>query len=246
MSARPVGLVIAAVLGGLALVVGSPAPRAVAASDSGRISARLAINPETTPGHSGHVFTRVTGTAPMSLAGAQQMLTARYKIKIRFWGEDLVYDDLVLDLPPFPPRSGRVGRTDVTGERLIATARGLEYAAFLHSDGLVFDEDPEGEDEIYAGVRLLRPDGATARRRGVKPGQPAVRTGDPLGALPLGARRVQADGRGLALERHGRSLLEVVAVRAEGAQRGLGDEHVVAGQSRGGLDAGRCVHRSLR
>src|SRR5207253_3456101 len=56
--------------------------------------------------------------------------------------------------------------------------------------------------------------------------------------LAVGTRGVQADGRGLTLERHRWSLHEVVAGTAQGAQRGLGDEDVVAGQSRGGLDTG--------
>src|SRR5829696_619733 len=60
--------------------------------------------------------------------------------------------------------------------------------------------------------------------------------------LAVGAWREEADFRSLALERYGRSLLEVVAGRAQGAQRGLGDQDVVAGQSRGGLHAGCRVH----
>src|SRR5689334_8467624 len=61
--------------------------------------------------------------------------------------------------------------------------------------------------------------------------------------LPRGAGGVQADRRGLALQRQGGSRLEALPVRTEGAQRGLGDEDLVAGAPRGGLDAGGGVDR---
>jgi hypothetical protein len=86
-------------------------------------------------------------------------------------------------------------------------------------------------------------DEGTARRVRREPGRSGGCPRAPRSRRGFGARGVQADGRSLALERCGWSLLEVVAVMAEVAQRGFCDEDVVAGHSRRGLDAGCCVDR---
>lgn len=99
----------------------------------------------------------VSGIVTMSQAEAQSLINSRHKIVYRLWGDDPVSDDFLFGPNEF-------GGTEVT-----ATPQGLRFQElgfqlnrrFLNEDVSTFDN----RDEVYAGVRLLTPTGATVRSR---------------------------------------------------------------------------------
>ena len=104
----------------------------------------------------------VDGLVRMSQTDAQGLINEGYKVVVRVWGEDPLYDDLMLGpyyLTPILPGASAY---------IAATTQGLK----LHSDTAVngsrLNEDrdpgPGGiSDELYSGIRLVNRSGMTIR-----------------------------------------------------------------------------------
>lgn len=123
-------------------VSAAPAQAAV-----GTMSAKLTISHHK-PGHSN---VAVFGVVKMTRREAQIMLDRGYRVVMRLWGEDPVFDDLLIG--PYSPQFGPS-----------ATAQGLEFhRVMIGVDNRILDEDPEGFDELYVGARLVAPNGHTIR-----------------------------------------------------------------------------------
>jgi hypothetical protein len=90
-------------------------------------------------------------TDPATLTGVQRLLDRGYRIRIRVWGDDPVYNDL-----RFGP---------ATPDMYFARG-GLGYRGQWYVGNSVLDEDDsffDDHDEIFANVRLLDPNGNTIR-----------------------------------------------------------------------------------
>jgi hypothetical protein len=91
----------------------------------------------------------VFGKVRMSKAEAQTLINQGYKVQLRLWGEDTFSDDLLMG--PYPAT-------------IYATDNGLEFhKVHLGISDTLLDEDWEGRDELYVGIRLVNRSGATLR-----------------------------------------------------------------------------------
>jgi hypothetical protein len=90
-------------------------------------------------------------TSPATLQGVQQLLDRGYRIRIRVWGDDPVYNDLLFG-PATPDMYFARGGLGFRGQFLVGNS-------VLDEDDSFFDN----HDEIYANVRLLDPSGNTIR-----------------------------------------------------------------------------------
>jgi hypothetical protein len=97
-------------------------------------------------------------TTPFDVPGIRVLIDQGYRVQVRIWGDDPVYDDLL--------------RGPVTAEIYPAsdgpafTEGGIGFLAEIPVSNGVLDEDDsifDDRDEIYAGVRLLDPSGNTIR-----------------------------------------------------------------------------------
>ena len=88
------------------------------------------------------------GAVYMSPTEAQSLINQRYNIVIRLWGDDEFSDDLRLG--PYSP------------DELYAGFAGLMFKTTKQVGNSVLNED-WGDDEIYAGLRLVKPDSTTVR-----------------------------------------------------------------------------------
>ncbi len=128
----------------VAAVAASAAPAADAAV--GSMSAKLTV---------GKNYQRysvdVKGVIKMPQSEAQNMINSNYRVTWKLWGSDPVWDDFLFGPDP---------------ASLIATSQGLEYHGVRVTTGSMLDEDDswtDDRDELYAGVRLLKPNGSTLR-----------------------------------------------------------------------------------
>jgi len=102
-------------------------------------------------------------TTPDGVQAAQGLIDQGYRFQIRVWGDDSVYDDLLLG--PITPRM--LPMWDGSFER----PGGLGYVLEAPVSNSVLDEDDsilDDHDEIYAGIRLLDPSGQTIRSKETK------------------------------------------------------------------------------
>jgi len=124
--------------------VGLPAAPADAAV--GSMSAKLSV---------GKNYQRysvdVKGVIKMTQTEAQNMINSNYRVTWKLWGSDPVWDDFLFGPDP---------------ASLIATSQGLEFHGVRVTTGGMLDEDDswtDDRDELYAGVRLVKPNGSTLR-----------------------------------------------------------------------------------
>ena len=129
------------------MAVGLPAAQADAYV--GSMSANLKIAPYS--GAYGVQSVTVEGTVNMLPGEAQSLIDRRYNVVIRLWGEDGFSDDLRLG--PYSP--------DFASASIVFPG-GLYFKSQKLVGNSVLNED-WGGDEIYAGVRLLKPDSTTLR-----------------------------------------------------------------------------------
>ena len=125
------------------MAVGLPAAQADASV--GAMTATLQVNPTPLPGQQ---FVKVEGVVRMTPTEAQRMIDSRYNLVIRLWGEDGFSDDLLMG--PYNPAN------------VHADIWGLRFSTGNYVSNSVLNED-WGVDEIYAGVRLIRPDSTTLK-----------------------------------------------------------------------------------
>jgi hypothetical protein len=115
--------------------------------------AQAAVGPATgelfiTPHKPGYHNVAVEGRIRMYQGEAQQLLNSGYKVQLRLWGEDTFSDDLQL---------GPYTATAYAGQL------GIEFHKVLIGQrDSILDED-WGNDELYAGIRLVKPNGQTVR-----------------------------------------------------------------------------------
>jgi hypothetical protein len=83
----------------------------------------------------------------MTQSEAQYLINTRHNVVIRLWGEDPASDDLLLG-PDNAPDDALSG--------------GLYYSVAYKLPNSRLNED-WGEDDLYAGVRLVQPNGVTLR-----------------------------------------------------------------------------------
>jgi len=131
-----------------ALTVAAAAAAGLAAGPAnaaiGSPSGELTVGPFSPGYHNVAVF----GTAPMTRAEAQRLVNTGHRIQLRLWGDDAFSDDLL------------IGPYNAT---LVPTDKGLEFhKVLLEIDDDRLDED-WGTDELYVGMRLVKPNGSTLR-----------------------------------------------------------------------------------
>jgi hypothetical protein len=93
----------------------------------------------------------VKGLIKMTPAEAQNMVSQGYRVNWKLWGSDPVWDDFLFGPDP---------------ASIIATSQGLEYHGVRVTTGGMLDEDDswtDEHDELYAGVRLVKPNGSTVK-----------------------------------------------------------------------------------
>jgi len=104
----------------------------------------------------------VDGVVRMTQTEAQALVNSGHKVAVRVWGEDPIYDDLLIGPYVLRWRAG-------TGysEYIAATPEGLKFHLMDRVWAIALDEDsvgdPAGRDELYAGVRLVNSTGRTVR-----------------------------------------------------------------------------------
>jgi hypothetical protein len=110
----------------------------------GSPTGQLTVGPFSPGYHNVAVF----GTVPMTRAEAQSLVNSNHRIVLRLWGDDVFSDDLL------------IGPYNAT---LVPTDKGLEFhKVLLQIDDDRLNED-WGQDELYVGMRLVNPNGATIR-----------------------------------------------------------------------------------
>jgi hypothetical protein len=124
----------------------------------GAVSAKLAVK-NLSPLDDNICQLSVDGLVVMTQTEAQGLIDSGHKVVVRVWGEDPIYDDLLLGpyyLTPINPAAVQTGHISVT-------PRGLAFHKHVAVHRFKLDEDPESKDEIYVGVRLVNSDGTTIR-----------------------------------------------------------------------------------
>ena len=142
-------ILAAAIATAVVMAVGLPAAQADASV--GSMAASLKIEPSCAA--CGVQSVKVEGTVTMPPSEAQSLIDRHYNVVIRLWGEDGFSDDLRLG--PYSP--------DFASASIVFPG-GLYFKSQKLVGNSVLNED-WGGDEIYAGVRLLKPD----RRRCAQP-----------------------------------------------------------------------------
>jgi hypothetical protein len=132
-----------AVLAVAAAVMAVGFSSASADASVGSMSANLGIS----NAGNGYSNVTVTGVVKMTRSEAQGLIGQNHRIQWRLWGEDSFSDDFLYGPDP---------------AALVATSQGLQYKGQALMRTSVLNED-WGQDEVYAGVRLLRPNGSTLR-----------------------------------------------------------------------------------
>jgi hypothetical protein len=134
-----------AVMAAAAAVATVALPAASADASIGSMTANLRVYPvEGVPGYSWvHIYGRVS----MTQSEAQYLINTRHNVVIRLWGEDPASDDLLLG-PDNAPDDALSG--------------GLYYSVAYKLPNSRLNED-WGEDDLYAGVRLVQPNSVTLR-----------------------------------------------------------------------------------
>jgi hypothetical protein len=133
---------------------------ALAGAAIGPMSAKLSVTRSGDPYRPCQVS--VDGLLRMSQAEAQALIRGGRKVVVRIWGEDPIFDDLLLG----PYVLTRLDRGSASSY-IAATPDGLKL--HLHdavaSEHLNEDDypDPAMRDELYAGVRLVTLTGTTIR-----------------------------------------------------------------------------------
>lgn len=127
------------------MAVGLPAAQADASI--GKMSASLTIAPYS--GAFGVQSVKVAGYVVMTPAEAQSLIDQRYNVVIRLWGDDEFSDNLLLG--PYSP-----------DEFYAEQGVGLRFKSQKQVGNSILNED-WGDDEVYAGVRLLKPSTATLK-----------------------------------------------------------------------------------
>ena len=140
-------ILAAAVATVVVMAVGLPAAQADASV--GSMAASLKIEPSCAA--CGVQSVKVEGTVTMPPSEAQSLIDRHYNVVIRLWGEDGFSDDLRLG--PYSP--------DFASASIVFPG-GLYFKSQKLVGNSVLNED-WGGDEIYAGVRLLKPDSTTLR-----------------------------------------------------------------------------------
>ena len=125
------------------MIVGLPTAPASAAV--GSMTADLELTQ--VAGKPGYVWVRVWGNVTMSRTEAQGLINSGHDVVIRLWGEDQFSDDLLGGL--YTPTRW-------------ANHDGLRFA-LAHKTHISLLNEDWGEDELYAGVRLLYPNTQTLR-----------------------------------------------------------------------------------
>jgi hypothetical protein len=125
------------------LSVGLPATSADASV--GSMTANLRVTP--VEGQPGYQWVHVYGQVNMTRAEAQDLINRHYNVVIRLWGDDPSSDDLLMG--PYTPV--------VSAEYF-----GLHYSVAHKVPNSLLNED-WGEDDLYAGVRLVQPNTVTLR-----------------------------------------------------------------------------------
>ena len=143
-----------------AITVGlSPAP---ASASIGAVSPRLTVGHQPNDTR-GYCLVTVEGRVAMTQTEARGLVDSGHKVVVRVWGEDPVYDDLMLGaytLGPINPAALQTGYISVAAD-------GLHFHKHVVVSPFALDEDsgsdPASGDELYAGVRLVNSDGTTIR-----------------------------------------------------------------------------------
>jgi hypothetical protein len=125
------------------MTVGLPAAPADAAV--GSMKPNLRITP--VQGQPGYKWVEVWGYVPMSQTEAADLIRSGHNVIIRLWGDDPASDDLLMG--PYNPS-------------VWANYDGLRFAIASKVPNSLLNED-WGEDDIYAGVRLIQPNTLTLR-----------------------------------------------------------------------------------
>jgi hypothetical protein len=128
----------------LAAVAAAGMSAAPANAAIGSPSGQLTVGPFSPGYHNVAVF----GVAPMSRAEAQNLVNSGHRIQLRLWGQDTFSDDLL------------IGPYNAT---LVPTDKGLEFHKVLLQIGDHRLNEDWGTDELYVGMRIVRPNGSTLR-----------------------------------------------------------------------------------
>jgi hypothetical protein len=138
----PKRLLISALAAAAVAVSASPANAAV-----GSMSASLSVSKNYQ-----RYSVDVKGVIKMSPTEAQNMINQNYRVTWKLWGSDPVWDDFLFGPDP---------------ASLQATSKGLEYHGVRVTTGGMLDEDDswtDDHDELYAGVRLQKPNNGSTLR----------------------------------------------------------------------------------
>jgi hypothetical protein len=98
-------------------------------------------------GQPGYHWVHVYGNVKMSQAEAQHLMNEGHNVVVRLWGDDQFSDDLLMG--PYSAVRG-------------ANHDGLWFSIANKVPNTLLNED-WGQDEIYAGVRLVQPNTQTLR-----------------------------------------------------------------------------------
>lgn len=128
----------------LALMIGATG---TANAAIGTMTAALNINVDGCAPGSHWVY--VGGRIEMTDQEALKRLSDGYRVVIRLWGED-------------PVTSEQIGATIEAREW---AANGLKYEYYGCYSSAQLNEDRPGEDDIYAGVRLMNPDNQSVKAK---------------------------------------------------------------------------------
>jgi hypothetical protein len=136
---------ITAVIAAAVAVMTVAVPTAPADASVGSMTANLRVTP--VDGQPGYSWVHVYGQVAMSRTEAQDLINSHYNVVIRLWGDDPSYDDLLMG--PYTPV--------VSAEYF-----GLSYSIANKVPNSLLNED-WGDDELYAGARLVQPNTVTLR-----------------------------------------------------------------------------------
>jgi hypothetical protein len=152
------GCAFAVALAAVGMIVGvstAPADAAI-----GSVGAKLSVKYLSDP-YGPDCEVSVDGLVKMTQAEGQALIDSGHKIVVRVWGEDPIYDDLLLG--PFFLTRGNPWNS----RYIAATPDGLKLHLKVAVSSRDLDEDripnPGMRDELYAGIRLVNSAGTTIR-----------------------------------------------------------------------------------
>jgi hypothetical protein len=123
-----------------AIVASAGLPAAPADASVGSMSASLSVSRNYQ-----RYSVDVKGYVKMTQTEAQNMVNQGYRVTWKLWGSDPISDDFLFGPDP---------------ASISASSRGLEFSGFRITTGGMLDEDDswtDEHDELYAGVRLIKP-----------------------------------------------------------------------------------------